>query len=136
MSPGSTAAEAQPVPYTGTMGTFEVDVEISDREGRRFEALRALVDTGSTYVRVPGSILRSLDIQPSEHQRFEMADGRVEEYPIGEAKIRFENRTRFTVVAFGEDDSGALLGAVALESFGFAVDPIGQRLVPVVGLMM
>ena len=118
------------------MGTFEVDVEIGDMDGRRFEALRALVDTGSTYVRVPSSILRSLDIQPSEHQRFEMADGRVEEYPIGEAKIRFENRTRFTVVVFGEDDSGALLGAVALESFGFAVDPIGQRLVPVVGLMI
>lgn len=105
-------------------------------DGGRFEAVQALIDTGCTYMRVPSTVLRALGIEPAERQRFEMADGREAEYEIGQAQIRLDGRTRYTVVVFGEDGSVPLLGAVSLESLGLAVDPVRQRLVPVVGLMM
>lgn len=122
--------------YSAQMGTFEVDVELGGIDGRRFEPVRALVDTGSSYMRVPGNLLRSLGIEPTERQRFEMADGREAEYDIGQAQVRLDGRTRYNIVVFGEDDSAPLLGAVTLEAFRLGVDPVGQHLVPVVGLMM
>ncbi len=39
------------------------------------------------------------------------------------------------VVVFGQGDH-ALVGAVTLESFGLAVDPVGKRLIRVHGLLM
>ena len=118
------------------MGTFEVDVEVGDLRGQRFEPVRALVDTGCTYMCVPGPVLRMLGVEAQERQRFEIADGREAEYDIGQAQIRLGGRTRYNIVVFGAEDSAPLLGAVTLESFGLGVDPVGQRLVPVVGLMM
>jgi hypothetical protein len=47
---------------------------------------------------------------------------------VVERDVRLEH----TFVVFGED---ALLGAVTLEELNRAVDPIGQRLVPVIALM-
>src|SRR5438477_11938234 len=87
------------------MGTFEVDLEVGDIYGRRFEPVRALVDTGSSYLRVPASLLRSLGVDPIESQRFRMADGREADYEVGEAQVRLDGRRRFNTVVFGEDDS-------------------------------
>ena len=42
------------------MGTFLVEIELGDPEGRRYETVEALVDTGATYTTVPGSTLRRL----------------------------------------------------------------------------
>lgn len=120
------------------MGTFEVEVEVEvgDIEGRRFQRIQALVDTGSTYMRVPRNILQTLGVPPQERRPFEVADGRQVEYELGQAQVRLAGRTLVNLVMFGEEDSVPLLGAVTLELFGLGVDPVRQRLVPVVGLMM
>ena len=118
------------------MGTFKVDVEIGDPAGQRFERLEALVDTGSTYSMFPAEILRRLGVEPHRTSTFELADGSQREWPIGRTWLRLDGRRELSLVVFGDEDSEPLLGAVALEEFLLAPDPMRRRLVPIPGLMM
>lgn len=117
------------------MGTFTVKVEIGDPQGQRWETIEALVDSGASHTLVPASILRRLGVIPEERWPFDMADGRIVEYEIGEALIKIDGRRRHTVVAFGEEDAQALLGATTLEEFRLGIDPIRRQLVPIRGLL-
>jgi clan AA aspartic protease len=95
----------------------------------------ALVDTGATHTLVPANTLRELGVAPLERIMFQLADERTVEYPIGEVRIRLDGRERTAVVVFGPEDAAPLLGATTLELFNLGVDPVGQRLVPVPGLL-
>jgi len=119
-----------------TMGTFEVTVEVGDLEGSGFEAVEALVDTGATYLAVPRPLLESLGIRPLERRPFRLGDGRIAEYEVGLVSLRMDGRTLPVLCVFGEAGAQPLLGAVALETFGLAADPVSRRLIPVPGLLM
>ncbi len=117
------------------MGTFAVPIQIGNLAGSQFVELTALVDTGTTYTTLPGSILTRLGIDQESNRRFELADNRIVEYPVGQARIRLEDQELIMLVVFAPEDTAPLLGATALEIFGLAVDPIHQRLVPVPALL-
>ena len=71
------------------MGTFSVDVEIGDPEGREFVVVNALVDTGATYTALPESLLQGLGVLPRASRRFRLADGRVMRLqPLGATIMR------------------------------------------------
>ena len=118
------------------MGTFHVDVEIGDPEGRRYEPVEALVDTGSTYTSVPRPLLEALGIVPHSRAWFRLADGHHVERAIGYASIKIGGSTAITIVVFADADSPILLGAYALEGLLLAPDPVGRRLIPMPGLLM
>lgn len=118
------------------MGNFEVTVEVGDLQGRRFESLDALVDTGASYLVVPRNILESLGVKASEERSFTLADGRESTFDVGVAQVRLSGRSYPVLTVFGQEGSRALLGAVPLETFGLAADPVHRRLVPVSGLLM
>jgi predicted aspartyl protease len=115
------------------VGTFRVEIEVSGSERRHFEPVQALVDTGATYTVLPRRLLQELHVVPHRRASFVLADGRQVERSLGRAWIRLGEREEYSLVVFGDD---ALLGAVTLEEFLLAPDPVGQRLVPVPGLMM
>ncbi len=118
------------------MGTFLVQIELGDPEGRRYETVDALVDTGATYTTVPGSTLRRLGVSPHTRGTFVLADsGRIER-DIGRTWLKLEESEEIVPVIFGDEDSHPLLGAVTLEIFRLRVDPVSQRLIPVPGLLM
>ena len=50
---------------------------------------------------------------------------------IGWTVVRLEDQTFATQVTFAEENEPSLLGVVTLEDALLAVDPVGQRLVPV-----
>jgi clan AA aspartic protease len=118
------------------MGTLSVTIEVGDGNGRSFQELEALVDTGASYLVVPRSVLESLGVAAAERRPFTLADGRQTEYDVGVTTLRLERRTFPVLTVFGDNDVRALLGAVALETFGLAADPVRQRLVAVSGLLM
>ena len=118
------------------MGTFHVDVEIGDPEGRRYDRVEALVDTGATYTSLPRPLLEALGVEPHARAWFRLADGHHVEREIGRTWVRVSGRTELTLVVFAEPGSPALLGAYALEGLQLAPDPVGRRLVPVPGLLM
>lgn len=117
------------------MGTFNVDVQIAHPTGEVFATVEALVDTGATYTMMPATLLRSLGIEPHRTSRFETADGRVIEMQVGRARLRLGDQEEVTLVVFGDDGVEPLIGAVALEDFLLAPDPIRGTLVPIAGLL-
>ena len=118
------------------MGTFRVQINIGDTQGERWTSLDALVDTGASVVSAPTSVLRDLNIAPIVRQTFRSAHGDVREMELGRTWVRFEGREAMTLVVFNDEGSTPLLGALALEEAFLGVDPVGQRLVPVEGLLM
>jgi clan AA aspartic protease len=117
------------------MGSFRVRIEIGDPEGRRFEALQALVDTGATYTWVPRSVLERLGVRPARQRPFIMADGRQVFYDMAWILVRLDAETQPTLVVFGDEGTEPLLGVVTLEEFGLGVDALNQRLIPTPGLL-
>ena len=117
------------------MGARRVSIGIGDREGRRFERLEALVDTGSTYTWIPRSILQGLDLHPEKERVFELTDGRQVTYGVAWATVQIDGERQPTIVVFGDENTEPLLGVVTLEEFGLGVDVVGQRLVPTPGLL-
>ena len=112
------------------MGTFFMPVEISGPDNERFETVDALVDTGSTYTMLPASLLTSLGVSPFDRQEFILANGQRVYRDVGEARVRINGEVQNTPVIFGNEDSHSILGAVTLEEFSLAVDPVDRRLVP------
>lgn len=115
------------------MSQFTVTIEIGDAQGRSFEAVDALVDTGAIYIWMPRSIFERLGIQPQFRREFETVDGRVIERDMAVIQVRLNSQTLPTLGIFGDEGTEPLLGMVALETFGLAVDPVNERLVPVRG---
>ena len=118
------------------MGTFRVEMGIGDPQGQRYEYVNALVDSGSTYNILPASMLRRLGVQVQRSGTFSLADGRSVQRDLGQTWVRLNGEAYITPVVFGNDDAQPLLGAVTLEIFLLAIDPVQMRLVPVNGLMM
>ena len=118
------------------MGTFNVEIQIGDSARERWIAMDALVDTGASITSMSASVLQELGIEPVTRKRFRFAQGEVRTMEIGYTWVRFAGEEVLTQVLFNEEGSPALLGALALESAYMAVDPVGQRLIPVEGLMM
>lgn len=118
------------------MGTFHEPIEITSLEGRTPVTLQALVDTGATYLTVAAPVLDSLGARRLERRPFLLADGRSVEHDVGLVSLRIDGRSLPVLCVFGERGGEPLLGAVALETFGLAVDPVRRGLVPVPELLM
>ena len=115
------------------MGTFSIPVQVGDFYGRQFVEVEAMVDTGASDTMVPRSILTQLGIDVVGRYEFELADGTVVEYDVGQSSLRIDGRGRIVQVVFGPEGTAPLLGATTLEVFRLGVDPVGQRLIPVRG---
>lgn len=113
------------------MSSFSVEIGIGDAERRRFVPVQAAANTGATAVTLPASILRGLGVQPMETCMAECANGEVREVAVGQTWVRVDGKVVWTPVVFNDEGTPPLLGAMALERARLAVDPAGQRLVPV-----
>jgi predicted aspartyl protease len=113
------------------MATFRVPMEIGPMDGSRFERVEALVDTEVTYAVVPRDVLERLGITPQFRRRFRIADGRVVELEMAFVIVRLGGEMTYTLCAFGEPGTDALIGKVTLVSLGLGVDAENQRLVPI-----
>ena len=117
------------------MGAFSVTIEIGEQQGQRFEEMEALVDTGATATMVAASVLERLGITPTKRQIFEYANGVQTELDMAPIVVRIQGDETPTWVIFGEEGASPILGAHALEGLFLGVDPFGQRLIPVHGLL-
>ena len=94
------------------------------------------MDTGASHSIFPGRLLRELGVEATEKWPFRLADERQREFEVGQTRLRLFGRERISSVVFGDDSMTAILGAVTLEDFRLAVDPVSRRLVEVPGLLM
>ena len=115
------------------MVLFSTKLTIASLSGQDSREVEALVDTGARYSMLPGNMLRDLGINVVRVGQFAMADGRVHELPVGEARIAINGGNAPTFVIFGPDDSEPLLGAYTLEGLELIVDPVHKQLMPAAG---
>ncbi len=118
------------------MGTFTVPVQVARPYGSEFISMEAIVDTGATYSVFPGDVLTGLGVTAEDSRTFDLADNQTIELPVGYATIRFAEKQIISPAVFGPPGGSVLLGAIALEGAGLAVDPIRQLLVPVNALLL
>ena len=114
-----------------TVGKLVVTIGVGDQQGRQFEDLEVTVDTGSTFTAVPRTLLQRLGVPVRRSARSRLADGSTVPVDIGWTVVRLEDQIFATQVTFAEENQPSLLGVVTLEDALLAVDPVGQRLVPV-----
>lgn len=117
------------------MGVFTVPVQIGDLAGAQFIEVEALVDTGSTYSTLPINIMSQIGIEQHGVRRFELADNRIVEYPVGYAQIRLEGQETIIQVVFAPEDTAPVIGATTLQLLSLGVDPVNHRLIPIPALM-
>ena len=117
------------------MGTFRVNIDIGDPQGRENQPVEALVDTGATYTTLPDSLRRRLGVPSDRRAEFELADGSIIERDVGQTRVRINGTSAIVPVVFADEGSEPLLGAGTLKIFRLSVDPVRQELVPVPGLL-
>jgi len=118
------------------MATFREKVKISNPSNAVSLEIEMVVDSGATYTQVPSSLLSRLKIDRKYKRKLKIATGEIIEHDAGEINISIKEETLCTLVIFGDQKSEPLLGAVTLEQFGLAIDPINKILLPVPELML
>jgi clan AA aspartic protease len=120
------------------MGVFTVKVALRHPERPANQlTLELVVDTGATWSLIPAGAAEALvGVQPLETRAVKTADGRRLDLPLTEVRFAIDGRSLTTPTLIGAADAPALLGAVTLEAFGLAADPIQKILVPVTGFLL
>ena len=112
------------------MGLTYADLELTNLFTNHTVPVRALVDTGATYLIVTAEVARALGFDPDETvvSNVTIADGRRIPVPVvGPLQIRFQDRQcKLEAVVLGDQ---CLLGFIPLECMDLMVDPVRQRLV-------
>ena len=112
------------------MGTFSYPLEVISADGARSETIDALVDTGSTFTRLPASLLRELGIAPCRRIQSELPSGSIVADEVGEAYVCVAGVERPTIVTFADENAPPVIGKYTLEGALLVVDPVRQRLAP------
>ncbi len=106
------------------MGMTHVTTTIRNLTGRgKGYTAEFLVDTGATHCLAPGHVLRKAGIRKEGRAAYERADGQTAEYDYGFARVSFLGEETVAQIIFGPAGTEPILGAVALENTGLAVDP-------------
>lgn len=113
------------------MGLTTVTVRVSKVGGRKPPVEETmLVDSGAIFAVVPAPVLRRLGIRPHARETFALADGSSVARKVGSAFFQLGDRQGAAPVIFGEPGDASLLGALALEALGLALDPLRRELRP------
>ena len=113
------------------MGLTNLVVRVSNpTDLKRSVELEMLVDSGAVFAIVPAPVLRRIGIRPQRRERFRLADGTAIVRRTAVAAFEYEDHVGGATVIFGEPGDACLLGALALESMGFMLDPVRRALRP------
>jgi clan AA aspartic protease len=112
------------------MGITYAALKIKNMFSQQEVNIKALVDTGATFMCVTEEIAVQLGFDPSEVSTHivTLADGRQIKAPrIAPIEIFFENRSYVTeALVLGNEP---LMGVLPLEAMDLMVDPLNQRLI-------
>ena len=110
------------------MGFIHIDVEVSNPAAPDIkESVRVLVDTGAMFSVLPSSMLERLGIRRRRSRRFRGFGGIVTR-DTGTVNMSYDGSEEGVTAIFGGEDDPLVMGVTALESLGFEVDPVGEKL--------
>lgn len=112
------------------MGTTYAELKLTNLFSKQSVTVRALVNTGATFMCVTEEIAVQLGFDTSEVTRHivTLADGRQLKVPrIAPIEIVFGNRSYITEALVLGDE--ALMGVLPLEAMDLLVDPLREQLI-------
>jgi predicted aspartyl protease len=118
------------------MGFTRVRIRVYSIDLTRWEDVEVLVGSGALFTSIPRNILEGLGLKSVTRQRFRVYGGGVVERDIGGAAVEYGERRAIVPIVFGEPEDIPVLGATALESLGYQIDPISKKLKPIELLMI
>jgi predicted aspartyl protease len=118
------------------MGFTYVRIRVYSADLARWEDVEVLVDSGALFTWIPRSTLEGLGLKPIARRKLRVYGGGVVERDVGGAAVEYEGRRAVVPIVFGELGDTSVLGASALESLGYRLDPVSNRLKPVELLMI
>ena len=110
------------------MGATYADLSLSGSSAS--DTLRCLIDTGATFTRIPLALGRRLGLEVVRDVEVELADGRVVTRQLALANAEMEGIRSPILVTLAEEGDIPLIGVTTLETLGFKVDPVAERLEP------
>jgi len=111
------------------VGQFQVEFEIGDPNGGRWEKLSGIVGTKAANAWVPQPLLEQLGVQIEKRVSLRHTDGRLIKRDVGQTQVRIGDKSVTTTVVFGEKRDPVLMGHETLESLGLQADLAKEKLV-------
>lgn len=111
------------------MGTFQVEVEIGDPQGERWEKLQGTVGTKAANAWVPQPLLEKLGVQIEKRVSLRHTDGRLIKRDVGQTQVRIGGKSITTTVVFGEKRDPVLVGHETLRELELQADLTKEKLV-------
>jgi hypothetical protein len=111
------------------MGTFQVEMEIGDPKGERWEKLSATVGTKAAFAWAPREVLEQLGVQPEKRISLRHLDGRLIKRDVAQVPLRIGDRTQTLTVVFGEKRDPVLVGSETLQALQLKAELDRERLV-------
>ena len=113
------------------MGLTYVHARLRKVDGRgAARDVRFPVDSGAIYSVLPKKVWRALRLKPERQVEFTLADGTPITRGVSECRFEIRGDSATSPVVLGEEDDGALLGAVTLETLGFMLNPLTREILP------
>ncbi|MDD3493833.1 MAG: aspartyl protease family protein [Candidatus Bipolaricaulis sp.] len=109
------------------MGETRARLRIYGEDGKVSE-VEALVDTGSTFTKIPQHLASALGLQVKYGTEVELADGRLVKRGLALVEVELEGVRRPMLIAIGGEEERPLIGYTTLEVLGLKVNPITGKL--------
>ena len=117
------------------MGTFQVEIEIGDPQGKRWKQVAGTVGTRATFAWAPRSVLEELGVQVEKRVSLRHPDGRLIKRDVGQTWLRIGDKAGVGTVVFGETRDPVLIGSDTLQNMLLKADIEKEKLVPTAGLI-
>ncbi len=92
------------------------------------EAVKLVVDTGSTLTWIDAEALARMGYRPRETRRFRTIEGKDVMKPVGDAILECTGIRATVGVVFAGTGEANVLGVTALERMGLEIDPLRPAL--------
>ena len=113
------------------MGTFNVEIEVGDPDGKWFERINALANSRTPYAVLPSVLLADLGVKPHRTMTFKLADGSRIERGFAQTWVRVNGAEGIAPVVFGDDGAVPTIGHVTLAAIRLEIDEANGRIVPI-----
>jgi predicted aspartyl protease len=118
------------------MGFTYIKVRVYSVDLAMQEEVEVLVERGTLFTSIPRTTLERLGLKPVTRQRLRVYGGGTVERDVGGTVVEYGERRAVVPIVFGEPEDIPVLGATALESLGYQIDPVSKRLKPIELLMV